>query len=51
MKVTNNHQGIQHNEINQTIFDAIGANVAGQIGSVVAGGVVINLVLNMLGWN
>ncbi len=43
--------GLQADPTNHLLMHAIGANVAGQIGSVVAGGVVINLVLNMLGWN
>lgn len=40
--------GIKEDPTNHLLMHAISANVAGQIGSVVAGGVVINLVMQLL---
>jgi len=40
--------GLKEDPTNHLLMHAISANVAGQIGSVVAGGVVINLVSQIL---
>lgn len=41
--------GIQEDNQNHLLMHAVGANVAGQIGSVVAGGIVLNLARTLLG--
>ncbi len=41
--------GLKEDSSNHLLMYAIGANVSGQIGSVVAGGIILNLLANMIG--